>query len=239
VVGSGFAANPDMVSTAFEVLVKAGARQQGGSSGSFDFFAIHGATDAPTVDVKANGSITLVNDAKYTDQTAYLSVPTGSYTLAITDASGTTTVAQYTADVTALGGKSGVVLASGFLNPANNNSGPAFGLYVALANGGPFVALPAYTPTGIENVANDISLSVFPNPTNNNLTVTFDAKKNENVNVQIFDLTGSLVKEVLNNNNTQGLQTVNADLSNLNNGAYLLKVTAGDFVSTKKINVLR
>jgi len=238
VVGSGFASNPDAVSTSFQVLVKAGARQQGSSSGSFDFYAIHGATDAPTVDVKANGAITLIDNAKYTDQTNYLSVPTGSYTLAVTDASGATTVAQYTADVTTLGGKSGVVLASGFLNPAANNNGPAFGLYVALANGGPFVALPAYTPTAIENVANDISLAVFPNPSSNNLTVTFDVRENENVNVQIFDLTGSLVKQVLNNN-TQGKQTVNADLSSLSNGAYLLKVTAGDFVSTKKINVLR
>jgi len=69
-------------------------------------------------------------------------------------------------------------------------------------------------------------------------TVGCSVGENKNVNVQIFDLTGSLVKQVLNTN-TQGKQSVNADLSNLNNGAYLLKVTAGDFVSTKKINVLR
>jgi len=35
------------------------------------------------------------------------------------------------------------VVASGFLNPANNSNGSGFGLYVALPSGGNLVALPA------------------------------------------------------------------------------------------------
>ena len=39
------------------------------------------------------------------------------------------------------------VIASGFLNPANNSNGPAFGLYVALATGGDLVMLPVHLQT--------------------------------------------------------------------------------------------
>ncbi|WP_141508811.1 DUF4397 domain-containing protein, partial [Candidatus Chloroploca asiatica] len=62
------------------------------------------------------------------------------------------TVATYAAPLQTLGleGAAITVLASGFLNPANNSDGPAFGLYVALASGGDLIALPLIeepTPT--------------------------------------------------------------------------------------------
>ena len=39
-------------------------------------------------------------------------------------------------------GASGVVVASGFLDPTSNSNGEAFGLFVALPSGGDLVALP-------------------------------------------------------------------------------------------------
>ncbi|MCX6199059.1 MAG: DUF4397 domain-containing protein [Bacteroidetes bacterium] len=234
VIGTGFASNPDAVSTAFQVLVKTSARKQATTSTNFDFFAIHGATDAPTVDVKANDAITLVDNAKYTDQTAYLSVPAGSYTLAVQNAAGTTTIVSYTADVTTLAGKSAVVLASGFLTPSANNNGAGFGLYVALAEGGPFIELPTYTPTSINDFGNDISWRMFPNPSNGTLSINFDLKDAENVSVQITDMGGRIVKELLNGTSVVGKQNLTADLNDLSNGMYLARIiTSGNTFNSK------
>ncbi len=234
VIGTGFASNPDAVNTAFEVLVKTSARKQATTGTNFDFFAIHGATDATTVDVQANGALTLVDNAKYTDQTPYLSVPAGSYTLAVQDAAGTSTIVSYTADVTTLAGKSAVVLASGFLTPSANNNGAGFGLYVALAEGGPFIELPTYTPTSITDFGSDISWKMFPNPSQGVLSINFDLKDAENVSVQITDIGGRVVKELLNGTSVQGKQNLTTDLNDLSNGMYLARIlTSGNTFNSK------
>ncbi len=129
-----YAANPDGRSTAFDLLVKPMAREMGTSS-DVDFFVLHGATDAPTVDVIARGVATLVNDAAYGDITPYISVPAGAYTLDLTLADGTTLVQSYIADLSTLGGGSAAVFASGFLTPSANQDGAPFGIFFALADG--------------------------------------------------------------------------------------------------------
>ncbi|MCG3154855.1 MAG: hypothetical protein DKINENOH_01451 [bacterium] len=131
-----FSPNPDSLSIGFTLFTKAEAREQATASGNVDFFAVHGATDAPTVDVIARGVATLVDDAKYGDLTGYLSVPPGKYTLDVTPGfDNSNVVASFSADLSGLAGGSAVVLASGFLNPAVNQNGKAFTLIAALANG--------------------------------------------------------------------------------------------------------
>ena len=72
-----YAANPDGIATGFELLVKDMARESA-AAGGVDFFALHGATDAPTVDVIARGVATLVDNAAYRDMTGYITVPAAS-----------------------------------------------------------------------------------------------------------------------------------------------------------------
>ncbi len=237
VLGTGFATNPDAASTAFQVLVKTSARKQALSGTDFDFFAIHGATDAPTVDVQANGSLTIVDNAKYTDQIGYISVPAASYTLAVQDAGGTTTIVSYTADVTTLAGKSAVVLASGFLTPSANNNGAAFGLFVALADGGPFIALPTFT--SINDFGSEISWNMFPNPTQGTIMINFDLKESENLTVHITDMTGRVIKELFNGISVTGRQNLSADLNDLSNGMYLARVTTSDNTFNSKFSLVK
>lgn len=140
---AAFESNPNGRSTGFNLLVKAMAREAAVASGQVEFFALHGATDAPVVDVIARGVATLVPDAGYGDLTGYLGVPAGVYTLDVTPGGDNSTiVASYRADLSGLAGGAAVVFASGFLSPANDQSGPAFGLFAALPNG-TVVAFPA------------------------------------------------------------------------------------------------
>ncbi len=139
---AAFAPNPDAVSTGFQLLITGGVRTASLNAGEVDFKVLHGATDAPTVDVIAQGVATLVDDAPYTAITPYISVPAGSYVLNVTPGNNNAViVASYVADLTSLADSAAFVFASGFLDPSLNNSGEAFGLYAALPSGA-VIALP-------------------------------------------------------------------------------------------------
>ena len=132
---SSFALNPNGVSTGFQLLLHDGMREAALTAGDVDFRVLHGATDAPAVDVKVRNGATLVNGAQYTDFTAYISVPSNDYLLDICAAGTSTIVASYTAPLTAIPDLSAVLFASGFLDPSQNNNGEAFGLFAALPDG--------------------------------------------------------------------------------------------------------
>ena len=171
------------------------------TSSDVDFFVLHGATDAPTVDVIARGVATLVNDAAYSDITNYITVPAAAYTLDLTLADGNTLVQSYVADLSGLGGGSAVVFASGFLTPSANQNGEAFGLYFALADGtvGQFPA----GVTSVEEISSitpsDYNLSQnYPNPFNPSTTINFTIPSNELVTLKIFNILGSEVATLVN-----------------------------------------
>lgn len=148
-----FAANPDGRSTGFTLFVQNDIRDIANNSGEVDFVVVHGASDAPTVDVIARNVTTLVDDASYSDITPYISVPAASYTLDVTPAAGSPIVASFTADLSGLGDSSAVVFASGFLTPSSNQNGSAFGLFAALANGD-VVALPPVSVARLQVIHN-------------------------------------------------------------------------------------
>ena len=166
---ASFAANPDAISTAFTLFLQNQMRETALTSTDVDFRAVHGASDAPTVDIIAQNVATLVNDAPYAAVTGYITVPAGSYILNITPGNNNSViVASYLADLSALGGQSAVVLASGFLDPVTNQNGPAFGLIAVLANGTVVTFSPA---TSIEETLLSNNLSIYPNPANDVLNV--------------------------------------------------------------------
>ncbi|HNS12498.1 MAG TPA: DUF4397 domain-containing protein [Bacteroidia bacterium] len=148
-----FAANPDGRSTGFTLFIQNDIRNMAGSSGDVDFVVLHGASDAPTVDVIARNVTILVDDASYSDITPYISVPAASYILDVTPAAGTPIVASFAADLSTLGDSSAIVFASGFLTPSTNQNGPAFGLFAALANGD-VVTLPSVSIARLQVIHN-------------------------------------------------------------------------------------
>lgn len=125
-------------------------------AGNVDLLVYHGSTDAPTVDVVEGlvGLGTAVDGLSYGEFTAsYLELPEANYGLSVTLDDGTPTGLQYSAPLADLGlaGGAGVVFASGFLNPFDNNNGAAFGLFVALPDGS-VTQLPEWSPTATVQV---------------------------------------------------------------------------------------
>ncbi|GAA0872381.1 hypothetical protein GCM10009117_15280 [Gangjinia marincola] len=134
----------------FSLEVFAMAREAAASSGNTDVLVHHGSTDAPTVDVVETSvpAGTIVDDISYPEFQGYLELGTADYVLDVTTADGSTVVASYEAPLATLGLTDAAitVLASGFLDPSQNSDGAEFGLWVALAQGGPLVELPLIPP---------------------------------------------------------------------------------------------
>ena len=238
-----FAANPDEVATAFELLVKPMAREEALSE-NVEFFVLHGATDAPTVDVIARDVATLVDNAPYTAITDYIEVPAASYVLDVTPGSDNETiVASFTADLSGLAGGSAVVFASGFLDPSANQNGEAFGIFAALADGNVIefsnLITDIRTNDGI-NVPESFSLNQnYPNPFNPSTVISFTLPKSENVSLKIYNILGSEITTLVNDELNAGSYSIDFDAANLASGTYIYQITAGKFNQVRKMNLIK
>tara|TARA_B110000046_G_scaffold185774_1_gene229228 strand:+ start:1324 stop:3024 length:1701 start_codon:yes stop_codon:yes gene_type:complete len=141
-------------------------REEATMATNTDVLVHHGSTDAPTVDVFESyvPAGTIVDDAPYTAFAGYLELGTADYTLEIQNATGSVVVASYEAPLASLEleGAALTVVASGFLDPSVNGDGPAFGLWVALPEGGDLIELPKSISRlqVIHNSADDIAEEV-------------------------------------------------------------------------------
>jgi Domain of unknown function (DUF4397)/Secretion system C-terminal sorting domain len=146
-----------------------------GAAGTFSFAVMHGAPDAPAVDVFVNnGASALINNLAYPTATPYVTVPAASYLIGVAaSADSTNILATYLAplDVLNTGGvNAAVVLASGFLDPASATSNNGFGLWAATPAGGALIQLPEVRDAFVQIVHNSPdttlrSVDVFVNGT--------------------------------------------------------------------------
>lgn len=187
-----FAANPDNVSTAFGLVsfpVEGWA-----PSGSFKAIPFHGVTDAPTVDLYA-GSTPIAMNLAYKSYASSVTLPAGSSaTIDVRPANQTTVLASFPlADTQTRDGEGTVIFASGFLNPPNNQNGPAFGLYIVYPNG---EIQPLSSTTGIANPSPVRGLSVAENPnTNGTWTVYLTTDRVGEVPYSLITPTGQVLRQ--------------------------------------------
>lgn len=201
-------------------------REAASEATNTDVLVHHGSTDAPTVDVFETSvpAGTLVDNAAYGDFAGYLELGTADYLLEIRDETGETTVAGYGAPLATLGleGAAITVVASGFLDPSVNGDGPAFGLWVALADGGELVPLPTAF-AGIEN-EETVDFELFPNPAVD--MVQINTENNEAVELVIItDMNGRVVQT------SSFVPQIN--VSDLEQGMYLITVRTANSATTK------
>ncbi len=227
---ANFGTNPDARQTAFILFLQDQMREASATSGNVDFRVVHGATDAPTVDVIARSVATLVNDAAYGDITSYINVPAASYVLDVTPAAGSPVVATFQADLSALGGGSAVVLASGFLNPSSNQNGRSFGLIAVLANGNVVVFSNS---TAIPENKKE-TFNVYPNPTAGEVQLTFAEAISAPATIGIYNAQG---QELLLTALPAGATGYNFSTEGFPKGMYFISIRMGEAVATQKIIV--
>ncbi|MBP9068215.1 MAG: T9SS type A sorting domain-containing protein [Bacteroidia bacterium] len=85
------------------------------------------------------------------------------------------------------------------------------------------------TVIGVEEnniIAKNTGLSLYPNPTNGNVTLNFFAADNENIVINVMDLSGRVVKSESQKNLSYGYADHTISTNDLSSGVYIVNVTS-------------
>lgn len=85
-----------------------------------------------------------------------------------------------------------------------------------------------FTAGQTEVQENDIFFEVFPNPVESGMNVQFDLKEGGNVQFEIFDFQGKLVKSLQFSTLEVGVNTVELDLRDLSKGMYAIQLIVNE-----------
>ncbi len=81
--------------------------------------------------------------------------------------------------------------------------------------------------------------SNYPNPFNPTTTIKFDLPNDGLVQMKVYDILGNEVATIVNENRVAGRYEVSFNASSLASGVYIYKIQAGDFISSKKMILLK
>lgn len=87
-----------------------------------------------------------------------------------------------------------------------------------------------------ENNVENIAIDLYPNPTNNTSTVSFNLSDTKNFKLSTYDILGNEVTTVKEQKLSAGHHSYKIDLTKHPSGVYFVKVRLGDQIITKKIH---
>lgn len=87
---------------------------------------------------------------------------------------------------------------------------------------------------------NEFSLNQnYPNPFNPSTKISFTLPHSTNVTISVFNMLGEKITELLNEVKSAGTYDINFDGNGLSSGMYLYRLEAGDFISTRKMTLIK
>ena len=119
----------------------------------------------------------------------------------------------------------------------NNSTTTALNLYDVQVNRGPLVGINGEETKQIPTV---YSLSQnYPNPFNPTTTIEFNLPQAGDINLVVYDVTGRTVAELASGHYNAGSYKINFNAADLASGIYFYRLKAKDFVSVKKLILLK
>lgn len=79
----------------------------------------------------------------------------------------------------------------------------------------------------------------YPNPFNPTTNIKYAIAKSGFVSLKVFDITGKMVADLVNGNQTTGTYEVNFNASSFASGVYYYRIESKDFVETKKMLLIK
>lgn len=98
-------------------------------------------------------------------------------------------------------------------------------------------------PLGIKQISSivkDFSLEQnYPNPFNPNTKINFAIPKTDHISLRVYDILGREVRVLINEDLTQGEYEYDFDAKGLSSGMYYYSLRAGEYVSVKKMVLVK
>lgn len=117
----------------------------------------------------------------------------------------------------------------------NNSASPAIHIPVMMA----------VPPLGVEDqegskLPSSFALgSCYPNPFNASTTIGYDLPRASLVTLEVYNLVGQKVATLVNDYQQAGYKSINWNAAEVTTGIYYYKLTAGEFVSVRKLTLLK
>jgi hypothetical protein len=110
--------------------------------------------------------------------------------------------------------------------------------------GAPITISNSYSLTSVNSNGSEIPANYelsqnYPNPFNPTTNIQFSLPKNSNVKLVVYDILGRVVSQLVDKDLTAGNYKINFNASNLASGTYFYSLHAGDFVSVKKLMLVK
>jgi len=92
----------------------------------------------------------------------------------------------------------------------------------------------------VSTLPTEFSLSQnYPNPFNPTTTISFNLKEKTDIHLLLVDVLGNVVEEIAAGSYEAGNHKVILDASNLGSGVYFYRLEAGNFISVKKLILMK
>lgn len=79
----------------------------------------------------------------------------------------------------------------------------------------------------------------YPNPFNPSTTIQYSVPQRENLTLKVYDVLGTEVTTLINEEKPAGNYEIEFNASNLPSGIYFYKLQAGEFIQTRKMTIIK
>ena len=120
-----------------------------------------------------------------------------------------------------------------------------FGTELSHETGQPYIFEPSLSLTGSRLFPKNFTLHQnYPNPFNPVTTLWYDLPEQAHVNITIYNMLGRQIKTIINENQDAGYKSLQWNATNdygkpVSAGIYLYQIQAGEYISTKKLVLLK